>query len=439
MIRTASLALAATLFTAVASAQTAPALPPPPPAAPAVAQEGFTLDDAAAAMRRSHPLLAAARSTVRASDGDVVAAGLWTNPVLGATYTRSVGFTTYDPVVGVPQVGVTQFIETAGLPAARRHAAEFNREALRSDARGVELGLMFDLRAAAVALAEAEARVRVQREAFDDLTSAANVVRSRVNAGAAPRYDASRIVIAQADAEASLADAEADALRARADLDVAVGPGASALRGSLRFDLETTPDLPSVERLVGQVSARPDLVAAERRATAQRAQVEVARRAVFQGVSVYAGAVYGAGADDNPDHHQVDLMLGLSLPLPVIDRGQGTIPAAQGRADAARSVFDALSLAARQRVHAAWQEVDRRRRALAAWHLAGTSELREMRHEAEVGYREGRLSILELVDAYTSFRDARLRGLGLASDARAAEVLLGRAVGVALTGAAPLQ
>ncbi len=429
MSRRLALLVAALAFPAFARAQTtAPAAQST--AAQSDAAPGFTLDDALRAQRRSHPLLASSQALARAADHDVTAAGLWTNPVLSAAYTRSVGFTTYDPRIGMPQVTVSQLIETAGLPSARRDAAMGAREAARADVNATALGLAWSLHDAALQLASAQARVQIHREAVDDLAHASQVVQARVAAGAAAHYDASRMVIALTDARAQLAEAEADALHARATLDVTVGPDATTLVGPLRVSLDEPLTLPPLAELMNRLDARPDLVAAQARARSQGAMVDVARRSVTQGITVSLGSVVGAGTGDQ-QQVQVDVMAGVSVPLALVDRGQGTIPAAEQRAEAARRTVDAITLASRQQVAGAWREVERRREALDAWRSGGTSGVREMRHEAEVAYREGRLSILELVDAYTSFRDARLREVVLSLDARSAEVSLGRAAGVA--------
>lgn len=395
----------------------------------------FGLDDAVRAMLRGHPLLSAARAQHRAASFDVVSAGLWTNPVVSLRYTRSAGFTTYDPVIGYAEFGVQQQIETSDVPGARRRAMEFEREATRADGLALQQSLIFDVRAAFVSLAGAYARLNVLRETLSDLERAHQIVRARVEAGATPRYDASRIAIALADARAAVADAEADVLRARSDLDVAVGPLAATLQGVPRFDLQANPPLPSLSSMLAELPrARADLVAATERARAARAQIDVARRSVFPGVALYAGGAFGGGVGlDNAGTvtgRQVDWVVGVTLPLPVVDRGQGSVPAAQHRAIAASDLAEALLVNAQQRVRALYAEVLRRRAALEEYRSTGAAAAGGMRREAEAGYREGRLSILELVDAYTSFRDARLRLVELAVGARLAEVQLGRAAGL---------
>lgn len=444
-----ALLLAASLALRAAHAQTpgasatpapnaqSPVVPGPSmtPAPPDESASTFGLEDAVRTMLRGHPLLAAARAQNQAAAFDVLSAGLWTNPVLSLRYTRSAGFTTYDPVIGYAEFGVQQQIETSGVPGARRRAAEFEREATRADGLAVQQGLVFDVRAAYVSLAAAHARLAVLRETLSDLERADQVVRARVQAGAAPRYDASRIAIALADARAAVADAEADILRARSDLDVAVGPLAGTLRGVPRFDVQANPPLPPLSAMLdGLAQARPDLSAARERARAARAQIDVARRSVFQGVVLYVGGAVGAGVGmDNTGAvtgRQIDLVVGVTLPLPLVDRGQGSVPGAQHRAIAANEMAEALLVSAQQRVRASYAEVVRRRAALEEYRQTGAAAAGGMRREAEAGYREGRLSILELVDAYTSFRDAQLRLIELATGARLAEVQLGRAAGL---------
>jgi cobalt-zinc-cadmium efflux system outer membrane protein len=382
-------------------------------------------------MDRGHPQLAAARATTRAAEYDLLTAGLWSNPQLNVQYSRSLGFTSYDPVLGYAQLGVTQVIETSGLPGARREAAEHALAASRADELNVRLGLVLDVHAAFVQLAAAEARLEIHRETAAQLERADQIVHARVAAGAAPHYDASRIDVAMADARAAVGAAEADVVAARAALDVAVGPEAVTLRGRPAFELRHAPPLSTLVALAELMRAsRPDLVAARQRARAAVAQVEVARRSVLQGVSLYAGVAVGQSFGPS-NERQVDLSVGLTVPLPLLDRGQGAVPSAELRAQSAGATAGALQLAAEQRLAAAYAEVARRRQALAAYEQSGVAQSQGMRREAEAAYREGRLSVLELVDAYLSVRDARLRLVSLASEARTAEVGLWRAAGVA--------
>ncbi|WP_394825848.1 TolC family protein [Pendulispora albinea] len=384
------------------------------------APHGFTLEQALAAQKRGHPLLTAAKANVRAAESQATAAGLWSNPQLDASYTRSTGTTSYDSF-GYGTAGITQFIELAGAPAARKRSAEAETRATMADGAGLSRRLAFDAEEAYVSLAAQIARRGVSEETVKDLERADRIVRARVGAGMAPQYDASRIAIALAAARAELGDAEANVARARGDLATAVGPSVASLRGDPIYDFDATPPLPALAELQRDLLAhRTDLRAAQYRAESARQAIASAQRSVFPGIGVRLGAGYGQAPN------QTDLGVGIVVPLPLVDRGQGLVPAARARAEANDALADAIVVAARERLNAAHAELLRRRETLEKYRAEMRVISLGMRSEAEAGYREARLSVLELVDAYQSFHDARLKMIELAVNASLAEVAVRR-------------
>ncbi len=427
---------AATPWQAPAASSTAPSTSEPLPQ-----YDYFDVSEAYAAMNRSNPVLMALLEGNQAAESDVIAAGLWTNPMAVVNYTHSLNGPsyTYDSI-GNGQLVIQQLLELSNLPGARHDVAQAMLEATRNDSEGVRRSLFFDLRAAIISMTTAVQRRIILHETADHLMHARNIVAIRVDAGAAPRYDLARINIALAAVRADEFDAVADLAAARGMLDVTVGAATRSLHGVPRFDLFESPPLPAVASLVDAAERlRPDLRAAVARMRAARSSVDVARRSVFQGISAYAGAAFGAGnpgSPGQPGYHgtEVDIVLGMAIPLPVLDRGQGTIPAAERRAYAADYVSRAMLVQARLRIEALYRELQLRRENLASYDETTPAEADEMLRMAEAQYREGRTQILELVDAYTSVRDARLRRLGLANDARVAELELARAVGQVMGG-----
>jgi outer membrane protein TolC len=170
----------------------------------------------------------------------------------------------------------------------------------------------------------------------------------------------------------------------------------------------------------------PELASARARAGAANAVVTIARRAVFQGVAVTLAGGFGAAPN------QVDVGAGLALPLPIVDRGQTTIPAARARAREAKAQVDVVLVPALARLAGVRREVEQRRQALADYRARGVTSGDEMLTEAQAGYVAGRFSVLELADAYRAYREARLREIELGASARQAEVDLGRVVGHSL-------
>ncbi|MDB4973618.1 MAG: outer rane efflux protein, partial [Myxococcaceae bacterium] len=171
---------------------------------------------------------------------------------------------------------------------------------------------------------------------------------------------------------------------------------------------------------------RPDLEAARQRAAAAKATIEATRRSVWSGMSVSAIGGFG----NSPG--QLDFGVGATVPLPVVDHGQGIIPAARARAAQALANYDAVWVPARLRIYGMHEEVVTRRRAYDEYVGRAVASGDEMLKEAQAGYLSGRFSVLELVDAYVSWRDSRLRAVDLAAAARNAEVDLSRTIGARL-------
>ena len=148
--------------------------------------------------------------------------------------------------------------------------------------------------------------------------------------------------------------------------------------------------------------------------------MSAARRAVFPGVGVQLVAGYGASPG------QVDLGVGLTVPLPVVDRGQGSIAAAEGRADAARATATGLLALETERLRGAFAVMTLRRDALATFRASASGATEEALAEARAGYSNGRSNVLDLADAYSAWSQTRLREVDLLEAARQAEINLAR-------------
>ncbi len=430
----APLVLAALLVTGSARAQVTPpaAAPNPLAASPTAAitdlpvGAAYTLEDALRAMREQHPLLKAALYTVSAAKADRVQAKLWQNPQLAAQYIYGVRHQSYDRA-GYLNYGVTQFLELSNAPGARGHAADLTVLAARADYEALLLQMTLDVQSAMVSAVAARRRVELTKLAVELLDHVATVIDQRVAAGASPRYDSARIAVTQAQAHADYSSARADQARANGELRAAIGPGAGALRGEPTYSLEGEPALPPPEQLVELlVKRRPDFEAARQRAASARASITAAKREVWQGMGLSVNGGFGAGPQ------QVDVGVGLTVALPVIDRGQGSVTAAQQRSAEATAYLDGVVLPARELIYGVHAEVEARRHALERYLARAVASGDEMLVEAQAGYLAGRFSVLELADAYNAWRDARLRAVELAASARQSEIDLARAVGVRL-------
>jgi len=391
----------------------------------AVATEpGFSLEQALAAMREGHPLRDYTTARAEAAAANRVAVRLWDNPIVNADYFLGIRSTSYDRA-GAFVVGVGQWLPVSGAPRARGEAAQHEQQAVAADNLRILRGLELDVERAMIALAGARRAVEIHGDALDDLRESERIVATRVAGGVTPKYDATRIGLEVMAVEAALGSAEADVTAARGELDVAVGPLAGRLHGAPRLDPFARPELASLEQLHARMLAeRPDLAAARARLDGARVGVRVARRDVFPGIGVRVAAGFGQGPG------QVDVGAGLSIPLPVLSRGQGFVDRARAEVRAADSVARTLVVAAEQRLRATHAVALERHEASLRHVEMSRGAADALRLQAQAGYQNGRLSAFELVDASLSVREMRLRDLQLAVAARLAEIEVRRVVEV---------
>lgn len=385
---------------------------------------GFTLAQALAAMREGHPMLDYTAARADAAAATVTAARLWENPVLNADYFLGVRSTSYDRA-GAMVVGIGQWVPVTAVPRVRANVARHEERAVAADNTTLVRSLEIAVEATMLLLAAAIREVEIRESALVDLEEGKRIVQARVDAGVTPQFDATRMALALAEAEAALHSAEAAVVEARGDLDVAVGPLAARLRGAPRIDVFAQPPLAPVNTLhTAMLAHRPDLAAARARLDAAGSTVTLNRREVFPGFGVRVAAGFGQGPG------QVDIGAGISIPIPILNRGQGFIDRARAERRAAESLSRTLLIAAEQRLLPVHQAAEQRRQASQRYEAMSKNAAEALQRQAEAGYRDGRLSVLELVDASVSIRDMRLRDLGLALLARLAELSLRRVVEV---------
>ena len=158
--------------------------------------------------------------------------------------------------------------------------------------------------------------------------------------------------------------------------------------------------------LMGVGEQRPDIRAARERLTAARASVATERSMIVREVGATFGAKRSAGA--------TSMVAGLSIPFPIFDPNRGAIVRATAERDVA-----AFELAARERTARTELEGEYQAAQLLTERttlLAGATDGRasflaradEARRIALGAYREGAVSLLQVIDAARAWNEARL-------------------------------
>ena len=354
----------------------------------------------------------------QAASASELGAATWRNPRFGWDHEGMLsGASDREDVVAL-----TLPVDLSGRRGLRTDAAAMRRQVAAADVRVLNADVVAATRSAYAELlyASARAEVLVRWRAALDQTRA--VIAARVAAGAAAEWALARLDRERAEAARLGGVAEADIAWAWAPLAALTGLAPEALsRPALQGTL--LPDAPGdAGRLQDAADAAPGLDALDAEGRAAALEARAAGRGWVPEVGIRAG--YKHVNLDGAGGHGV--VLGLEIPLPTFDRGQGE--AGHARAEALRASGSHAREQARRRarVVALAAEVRHLRAVVAAYRREVVDASRRLVDLAEQAYRGGEAGLLELLDAQRGARDAELEALALALRTRRARVSLDR-------------
>lgn len=394
--------------------------------APAVAQAAAVVDEATAVTQflATSPEVRAAASAVAAARAELVTAGVWANPTVITD--REQVFTAGGPTEQ-HRLGFQAQLPVTGARAVRLQVAEAGVAAAEARARQATFSLALAFRASFAAAADAQSRVAVLEAHDASFRRLLRIVEARRRAGESAGADALRARLAAAEVGSRVAGARAEAEAALGQL---AGAGGRPVDGALRA--APVPPPPPADVLIAHaLRARADLAALDAEREAARLAGALAGRRRWPEPQLAAGMKQ----TNEPTVQGLGYTVGLSWPVPVLDRAQGELAQAQ----AAMAGIEARLAATRSRVQA---EIPGARAALVTRLAARDAFIRDglprvpaLLAASETAYREGESTLDALLRAHEAVLDARLRAIGLDGEARAAQHELERLVGDPLASA----
>jgi cobalt-zinc-cadmium efflux system outer membrane protein len=253
--------------------------------------------------------------------------------------------------------------------------------------------------------------------------AAAQIVRDRTGAGEASGYDLRRLEHERALARAERDEVTGSLTQAWESLLALLGVADrryGAVDGRL---LPSSP--PPLDTLVQRLDSRPGLLALRQREEAAR----LARQAGARGAIPDITLGLGAKRVSELDRDDWGLVLDVSVPLTLFDRGQ----AATSRADAeSRALAGEYQLAVREAhgsLRGLWQKATELQRAASRLRASDVPQAKALAQTAQSAYQGGEIGILELLDAQRGVKEAEMRALDLALASRLTTIELDRLSG----------
>ena len=381
----------------------------------------ITPDELLARVRATDPRLAALDARSAAARAEPRAARIWTNPTL--SWRR-------EEVSASSETATDDFLElslpldVSGRRAHRAAALDAAADVVAADAGRERLEIELAALAAYRDAAWARERARILQNGRDALGRATQIVRKRHEAGDSSGYELGRLEIELATFEDLLAEARTELGVARRALARAAGMPAGLLDAAT--SLTPPPAPPSPESLVAEATAkRGHRLAALARVRQEEEFSIVAGRAWIPTFELVGGSKTAKAAGVTAS----GFTAGLGLTLPLFDRGQADRARADARARETKAALEAVDRQIRGEVEDASARLADRLARSTQFETAQLPRLEQLVRQAETSYREGEITVFELVDAHRTARDTRLRTLDLSLQASRAELELWRALG----------
>ncbi|MDR2093747.1 MAG: TolC family protein [Azoarcus sp.] len=403
------------LFFSPAWAQSdAQSLPIPAKVAPA---QALHLETAIRLALSANPELAAAGHGLQAAEGARIQAGLLPNPSLSVLVED-----TRDKANRTTTVQIDQPIETGGKRAARMALADRGQEVAAAGLAARRLALRAEVTGAFFDVLAAQQRVRQAEELLGLAQGARRAASQRVAAGKISPVEETRAGLAEAAVRVDLAQAKGALSVARQALSALWGDSAPHF-GWAEGRMDVLPVMLSPEEMEKRLQTSPAMTLA--RAEADRAgalaRLERARR--------IGDVTLSLGSKRAEELGRNQMLVGLSVPLPLFDRNQGNVIEATQLADRARDELAATEIRllteatqTHERLRVSVLEAETLQREI----LPGAQGAYEA---ASKGFALGKFSFLEVLDAQRTFFEAQSQYLRALADAHRAAAELDRVLG----------
>lgn len=391
----------------------------PSAAQPASLPDTLTFERARTLLLEHNPQLRAVRSRAHADAQTARDDARFPNPTLTLSEERT--NLQGDGVDDQWYLNLNQPLDYPGENRARGRSADAVETAAEARVRETAADLYRQLRHRYLAVVEAKARRDVLAQVTNAVRKAARAGQVRYEEGDLGTFQRARLNVAEATYESDLADAERTLRTARAELAYLLLPpgqatldsirarGAPAVAGQMEFTPVTIDPDAAIRRArqlrprLAQARAQLDAESQTLAATRYRRYPSLSLSAGPKRQSVPAGDTYGFTA-------------GLNVGLPLWNGGGAAVEAQQGRQDAAVAELDAARRAVDLDVYEALQRVNSYRNRIQRLSGEVLAESDALRDDALFVYREGEISLFELLDALDAARQSALLETRLTAD-----------------------
>jgi cobalt-zinc-cadmium efflux system outer membrane protein len=352
-----------------------------------------------------NPRLKAFDWEIREKEALALQANLLPNPELGMELENVVGsgsFQAFDGIEATLQLG--QLIELGGKRARRYHAAELEKELAGWDYETAKLDVLNEIAQTFVDVISSQDRVEIVKELYRISRHVAATISERVQSGKDSPLEQTRaeVVLASTRLELERAVRELESDRKRLALMWGnTTPNFTTAAG--RLDVDSS--IPDFDGLLSRIEQNPDWLRWITETEHRQAVFEREKAKRISDVVISGGVRYFGETDDGA------LVASVSLPLPIFDRNQGAVRAAQAALNKAEDERREKEIQIRTALAVCYQQLATsydELQTIATEILPGAQSAFDA---AQEGYRQGKFSYLQVLDTQRSLFEYKIRSI----------------------------
>lgn len=382
----------------------------------------LTLREVLALALQGNPELATFASEIQVRAGNVRQAGLFPNPVLGASSSNLGNDVLRDFDGPQTTVSLVQLVLLGGKRTRAIEAATLDQRLASWDYEVKRLDVLSQTARAFIEVLRGQEGLTLAKDLGALAERVVTAVSARVRAGKVSPVEETRAQVTLASVRIEQARAMRELEAARARLAASWGSTAARFKAALG-ELGTVSPLPTLEALEQRLEQNPDLARWTTEIAQRQAGIDLEKSRAIPDLTVSVGVTEFHETDDSA------VTAGISIPLPVFNRNQGSIQAAEERHTKALEERRAAGVAVHAALSAAYQR-------LAAAHTEVMTLQQEVRPGAQnafdatdQGYRLGKFGFLDVLDAQRTLFGVKAQSLRAMADYHTAVAAVERLIG----------
>lgn len=361
----------------------------------------LSMEQALILVDEMNPGLKSARLDTQASEGHVSQAGARQNPTIsleaenfgGRNEQRGFGVAEYT-------AQVEQTIEFGGKRDKRIHTAKMEQRLTVLDLESIRLDIHADTRRRFIRVLGAQERVNLAKETVALTEALVKAAAARVESGKVSPMELEKAHVLLAQTTIALGQTTGDLQTARTLLAAQWGSVTPAFE-SAAGDLPTLPDIPPLSEITSRLSGNPDMA---------RWTIEIERAQAFlaqERATLVPDLTVAAGIRRSTETGSDTFVSGISLPLPIFDRNQGSVRSATAMLVKAERQRHAAEIGATADLMAAHQTFSTVAKKASALQTAVLPRVKTVLDAVRSGYTQGKFAYLEVIDAQRALVEAR--------------------------------